>query len=286
MRTREPIARIILLMMMAAFVLSIVPTPAKAASVPGVPTAFTVVSPDVTVTLAWSEPVDDGGSAITGYRIYRGIMADGLGIVEDVTDMLYTDTGLSIGQTYYYAVSALNAEGEGEKTEVLSVTPEAASPLMTLIHVEDYTTFVIINVGEGVYFDVAGGRHNVTVDSITGSNTQISINQGSLVYTMKEGDSETVDVNDDGADDFVITCKTIKWSGSEAVEFSFTTKTSKESGGGIPGFGLWTLVLGGLVALYTRKYTKKTIKTVGTHMHTMYDMCYHYHINLQCRLTL
>jgi len=245
----------IMMLVMAAFALSVAPTPASAASVPGVPTAFTVVSLDETVTLAWSEPTDDGGSAITGYRVYRGIMADGLGIVEDVTEMLYTDTGLSNGQTYYYAVSALNAEGEGEKTEVLSVTPEAGSPLMTLIHVEDYTTFVIINVGEGVYFDIASGRNNVTVVSITGTSTLITVNNGAIEYTMKEGDSENVDVNEDGTDDFVITCKTIN-SDAETVEFSFT-KDSKKPGVGVPGFGLWTMVLGGLVAIYAQKHIRK-----------------------------
>ena len=248
---KKLIARI---MMMTVFVLSIVPTPAKAASVPGVPTAFTVTSPDGTVTLAWSEPVDDGGSAITGYRIYRGLMEDGLGMVEDVTDMLYTDTGISTGQTYYYAVSALNAEGEGEKTEVLSVTPEAASPLMTLIYVEDYTTFVIINVGEGVYFDIADERHNVTVVSITGTSTLITVSSSPQSFTMSEGDSENVDVNSDSTDDYVITCNTIN-SVAQTVEFSFT-KASKKPGVGVPGFESWTLVLGGLVALYVLNHAK------------------------------
>jgi len=100
------------------------------------------------VTLAWSEPADDGGSDITGYRIYRGIMEDGLGIVKDVTVMVYTDIGLQNGQIYYYTVSALNAEGEGEKTQILSATPEGDAPLITEITVGDDETLVIIYVGE------------------------------------------------------------------------------------------------------------------------------------------
>jgi hypothetical protein len=140
---REPIIRVIILMIMAAFVLSVTPASTMAAEVPGVPIGFLVTPGDEAVTLAWSEPADDGGSDITGYRIYRGIMEDGLGIVEDVTVMFYIDTGLQNGQTYYYAVSALNVEGEGEKTEILPATPVAESPLMTSIVVADYTTFVI-----------------------------------------------------------------------------------------------------------------------------------------------
>ena len=129
--------------------------------------------------------------------------------------------------------------------------------VMVMIHVEDYTTFTIIYVGEGVYFDIAGGRHDVMVESITGTNTLISIDQGAMSYTMKEGDSKTVDVNNDGTDDFVINCKTIKWSNIEAVELSFTT-AKKESAKGIPGFQPWTLIVGGFIALTTfRVFTKK-----------------------------
>lgn len=160
---------------MAAFVLSVVPTPVMAASVPSPPTGLSAVSNAGIVYLGWAEPTDDGGSAITGYRVYRGIMEDGLGIVEDISGMSFSDTGLSTGQTYYYAVSALNVEGESEKTDIVSVMIEDEAPQMTMIHVADYTTFTIIYVGEGVYFDIAGGRHNVTVESITGSNTKISI---------------------------------------------------------------------------------------------------------------
>jgi len=249
-----------MMVMMAVIALSLVPTPAKAASVPGVPIGFSVTTHEGTVRLAWSEPTDNGGSAITGYRVYRGMMEDGLGIVEDVTDMHYEDTALSSGQTYYYAVTALNVEGEGEKTEVLSVTPQAPGPLMTLIHVEDYTTVTIINVGEGVYFDIAGGRQNVTVESITGTNALISVNNGALEYTMKEGDSKSVDVNDDGTDDFVITCETIRWSNTETVEFSFT-KASKEpeTGTGIPGFEPWTIAVGGIAALGMRRLKMKKL---------------------------
>jgi hypothetical protein len=249
---REQITRIMILMIMAAFVLSVVPASVMAAEVPGVPTAFVVIPDDESVTLSWSEPAGDGGSNITGYRIYRGIMADGLGIVEDVTAMFYTDNGLQNGQTYYYAVSALNAEGEGDKTEILPVTPEAGSPLMTSIVVADYITVVIINVGEGVYFDIAGGTHSVVVETITGISALITISSDPQSFTMSEGDSENIDVNGDGTDDFKITCETITGGPAEGfpqtVKFSFTTDFGAASGGGTPGFELWVLAVAGLVA--------------------------------------
>jgi hypothetical protein len=248
---RESFARIMILMIMVAFVLSVVPASAIAAEVPGVPIGFSVNSGDGYVILAWSEPTDDGGSDITGYRIYRGILEDGLGIVEDVTDMHYTDNGLQNGQTYYYAISALNAVGEGEKTEILPATPEAESPQMTLIVIGNYNTVVIIYVGEGVYFDIAGGTHSVVVESVTATSAVITVSSDLQSFTMSEEDSENIDVNGDGTDDFKITCKTITSEPAEGfpqtVEFSFTKNIGGTSGGGTPGFELWTVVVAGLV---------------------------------------
>ena len=69
---------------------------------------------------------------------------------------------------------------------------------------------------------------------------------------MSEGDSENVDVNSDGTDDFKFTCKTITSKSAEGfpqtVKFTFTTKNLGESSkGGTPGFELWTFVIAGLV---------------------------------------
>lgn len=252
--------KIMILMIMAAFVLSIISAPTLAAEVPGIPIGFAAtVHPDGQVDLAWSKPADDGGSPITGYRIYRGITADELVILEDVTDvtvMNYTDTGLANDQTYYYAVSALNAEGEGEKTEILSATtPEGEEPHLTEIIIADYTIFTIIYVCEGVYFDIGGGTHTIVVESVTSTNAIMSISWGTQSLTMSEGDSENIDVNGDGTNDFKITCKTITSNPAEGfpqtVEFSFTTGSfGPGSGtGGTPGFEFWTLIVAGIVVL-------------------------------------
>jgi len=65
------------------------------------------------VNLAWSIP-DDGGSAITGYRVYRGV--DGgaetllVSFGADVNSHTDNDAGAA---SYYYRVTASNANGEG-----------------------------------------------------------------------------------------------------------------------------------------------------------------------------
>src|SRR5688572_12312521 len=68
------------------------------------------------VNVAWSIP-DDGGSPITGYRLYRGVDGGAETIVAtfgaDING--YTDNNAA-GATFYYRVSALNANGEGSSS--------------------------------------------------------------------------------------------------------------------------------------------------------------------------
>jgi len=78
------------------------------------------------VTLAWAAPTSDGGSAITGYKIYRGTSGGSetfLAIVGNTSS--YTDAGLTAGQAYYYKVAAVNAAGEGAMSSEANATPSA-----------------------------------------------------------------------------------------------------------------------------------------------------------------
>jgi hypothetical protein len=91
---------------------------------PGAPTALGATAGNGQVALSWTAPDSDGGSAITGYRIYRGTVAGGesdTGIT--VAGTSYTNTGLTNGTTYYFKVSAVNAVGEGSLSNEASATP-------------------------------------------------------------------------------------------------------------------------------------------------------------------
>ncbi|HEX8708348.1 MAG TPA: FG-GAP-like repeat-containing protein [Pyrinomonadaceae bacterium] len=82
------------------------------ATVPGSP-SVTAGRDGAVVHLSWSES-DDGGSAITNYKILRGTASGGETLLATIsgTANRYDDTTPSLDTTYYYKVVAVNAEGE------------------------------------------------------------------------------------------------------------------------------------------------------------------------------
>ena len=64
--------------------------------------------------LDWTAPSSNGGSPITGYRIQSS--TDNItftDVVASTTTQPYNHTGLTVGTTYYYQISAISAVGEG-----------------------------------------------------------------------------------------------------------------------------------------------------------------------------
>ncbi len=80
--------------------------------------------PGNSVTISWAEPANDGGAAITGYRIYRGTTSGGETLLLTVPRMTtYTDETTVDGTTYYFQVAAVNSAGEGPRSGELSAMP-------------------------------------------------------------------------------------------------------------------------------------------------------------------
>ncbi len=97
------------------------PANARTWRVPYPPTRLTA-SPDgqdgpTQINLVWVAPLDDGGKDISGYRIE--VSSDGGSSYTDLqantgsTDVTYSHTNLSAGDTRYYRVSAINEIGTG-----------------------------------------------------------------------------------------------------------------------------------------------------------------------------
>lgn len=92
------------------------PSPSPVATVPGAPSLSAVPATSKGVQLTWAAP-SNGGSAITGYRIYRSKSAGAETLLTSVGAVTgYRDSGTQRGRVYYYEVTAVNSAGEGSKS--------------------------------------------------------------------------------------------------------------------------------------------------------------------------
>ncbi len=73
--------------------------------------------------LTWSDSCIDGGSAVTGYTVYRGTVSGGESFLADVSagTLTYTDADVLPGTTYFYTVTATNSTGESDPSDEVVV---------------------------------------------------------------------------------------------------------------------------------------------------------------------
>ena len=85
----------------------------------GAPAQFAIVPGDTQATLTWLPNATDT------YTIKRSTTSGGpyMTVATGLTDLTYTDTGLTNGVTYYYLVSGANADGSGPDSAEVSVIP-------------------------------------------------------------------------------------------------------------------------------------------------------------------
>ena len=101
-------------------------------TVPDAPTGLTATANgQAQIDLSWSAPSEDGGTAVTGYRIE--VSPDGSAwtdLVADSRTTSYSHTGLVAGSTRHYRVSAINSEGSGPASNVASSTTESPTAML------------------------------------------------------------------------------------------------------------------------------------------------------------
>ncbi len=97
----------------------------KAATAPGAPTGVSATAKSSGAVVSWTAPSEDGGSAITGYRItpYLGGTAQAP-TTTGASDTSATVGGLTDGSAYTFKVAAINGVGTGpESAASAAVTP-------------------------------------------------------------------------------------------------------------------------------------------------------------------
>jgi fibronectin type 3 domain-containing protein len=101
------------------------PSQSAPASPPLAPTGLIAISgQDVTVPLSWN-----ASAGATSYRLKRASTSGGpYPFQKIVTTTSTTSTGLTNGETYFYVVTAINANGESADSNEVSATPAAPPP--------------------------------------------------------------------------------------------------------------------------------------------------------------
>jgi choice-of-anchor B domain-containing protein len=127
---------------------------------PGAVSGLSATAGDAQASLTWT-----AASGAAGYGVHRATTSGGpyTTIKSNIVGTSYADSGLSNGTTYYYVVTATNAEGEGASSNQASATPAASnSPVtVTLTSVAAEDGWVL----ESTETSNAGGSLNATAST-------------------------------------------------------------------------------------------------------------------------
>lgn len=95
---------------------------------PTIPLEVEAQSGDGWVKITWSPPASSPSSPVTQYKVFRGTVINDIGTVAFTqvsgSTLMYNDTSVTNGQTYYYAITASNEYGSSSLSDIVSATPE------------------------------------------------------------------------------------------------------------------------------------------------------------------
>lgn len=106
-------------------------TPTASPTPPSWPLAVTALPGPGTAELTWTKPASIGGSAITGYNVYKGTVTSGESASpinsapSAATATSYSLTGLLPSTQYFFFVKAINSVGVGGQSNETAARPDA-----------------------------------------------------------------------------------------------------------------------------------------------------------------
>jgi fibronectin type 3 domain-containing protein len=171
--------------------------PAIAATAPAAP-VLSATAGTSSVALSWSVP-GKGGSALTGYNIYRGTASGTETLLASMgpTTTSYTDAGIAPGTTDYYEVTAVNGVGESARSNEKSATVAATAPAAPVLSATAGTSSVSLSwsvpanggsalTGYNIYRGTASGTETLlaSVGATTTTYTNTGLASGTYFYEV------------------------------------------------------------------------------------------------------
>ena len=128
--------------------------------VPEAPSQLMATAGIGSVYLDWEPPASDGGSPITGYRIYITNQSDSVlstgRLLGTTSQTQYNCVNLTNGITYHFLVTAVNAKGEGAIARISAVPIDASGNLTVY--------FLDVGQGDSIFIQTPDGK-NILIDS-------------------------------------------------------------------------------------------------------------------------
>ncbi|MHA1518860.1 MAG: S8 family serine peptidase [Promethearchaeota archaeon] len=174
---------------------------------PSSPQNLVVTPGTAQIDLNWEAPSNNGGFAITNYRIYRGTTSGSETLLATIGNLLtYIDSAVINGQIYYYTVVAVNANGDSPHSNEDFATPFGATSVpsspqnLQVSHGNTQVTLdweVPSSYGGATIVNYRIYRDGILIDSVAGdilsytdsglSNEQTYSYQVSAVNSVGEG---------------------------------------------------------------------------------------------------
>ena len=160
------------------------------ATAPAKPTGLSATAAgNAQIDLAWTAPPDDGGRAVSGYKVEvsdDGSTGSWSDLVADTgsTDTAYSHSGLSAGDTRHYRVSAINAAGTSEASDSDEATTRLTvpDPPAGVAAIADGTSKIVVSWREPA---------NTGGSAVTGYKVQASENGVSDWSTLVQNTTDT-----------------------------------------------------------------------------------------------